>query len=571
MFRVARTLFTSLSLLTLALPVLPAQQEQPAPQQQDPTAHQNLDKAQKKKIRKTLKELDTPYKQWLNEDVVYIISPEERNAFGQLATNEEREQFIEQFWLRRSTNPDLPDNEFKEEHYRRIAYANEHYASGIPGWKTDRGHMYIVWGPPDEIDSHPTGGTYDRPQEEGGGSTTTYPWETWRWRYIEGMGENVIMEFVDPTGSGEYHLTMDPSEKDALTHVPGAGLSLMEQMGLASKADRFTRSDGTNLPTTMGGTPASMNEFTRLEAYANAFKPPVVKFKDLEAIVTSRIVRDQVHFNWRTDFLKVTNDTVLVPVTVQIPNTQLSFQSKEGVHSATINIFGRVSTLTGRVVQTFEDSVSRDFPESLFQQSLKLQSIYQKAVPLRPGLYRLDLVIKDVQSGNVGVVNARLQVPRYEDDKLETSSLILADQIEHVPAKQIGNGQFVLGSSKVRPRMEGDFTTADRLGIYMQVYNLKPDEKTHKSNATFEYTVKKGGAQVLQFKETSADMKQTGDQITIERLLPLATLTPGKYTLEISATDTLSNQTISRTADFTVKHPLETKSAANVQPGGTAK
>ena len=571
MVRVARTLFTSLSLLTLAMPVVRAQQEQPAPQQQDPTAHQNLDKAQKKKIRKTLKELDTPYKQWLNEDVVYIISPEERNAFGQLATNEEREQFIEQFWLRRSTNPDLPDNEFKEEHYRRIAYANEHYASGIPGWKTDRGHMYIVWGPPDEIDSHPTGGTYDRPQEEGGGSTTTYPWETWRWRYIEGMGENVIMEFVDPTGSGEYHLTMDPSEKDALTHVPGAGLSQMEQMGLASKADRFTRSDGTNLPTTMGGTPASMNEFTRLEAYANAFKPPVVKFKDLEAIVTSRIVRDQVHFNWRTDFLKVTNDTVLVPVTVQIPNNQLSFQSKEGVHSATINIFGRVSTLTGRVVQTFEDSVSRDFPESLFQQSLKLQSIYQKAVPLRPGLYRLDLVIKDVQSGNVGVVNSRLQVPRYEDDKLETSSLILADQIEHVPAKQIGNGQFVLGSSKVRPKLDGDFTTSDRMGIYMQVYNLKPDEKTHKSNATFEYTVKKGGAQVLQFKETSADMKQTGDQITIERLLPLATLAPGKYTLEISATDTLSNQTILRTADFTVKHPLETKSAANVQPGGTAK
>jgi GWxTD domain-containing protein len=571
MVRVARTLFTSLSLLALAVPVVRAQQEQPAPQQQDPTAHQALDKAQKKKIRKTLKELDTPYKQWLNEDVVYIISPEERNAFGQLATNEEREQFIEQFWLRRSTNPDLPDNEFKEEHYRRIAYANEHYASGIPGWKTDRGHMYIVWGPPDEIESHPTGGTYDRPMEEGGGSTSTYPFETWRWRYIEGMGENVIMEFVDPSGSGEYHLTMDPSEKDALLHVPGAGLSQLEQMGLASKTDRFTRSDGTNLPSTMGGTPASMNEFTRLENYANAFKPPAVKFKDLEAIVTSRIVRDQVHFTWRTDFLKVTNDTVLVPVTVQIPNSQLSFHSKEGVHSASINVFGRVSTLTGRVVQTFEDTVSRDFPESLFQQSVKLQSIYQKAVPLRPGLYRLDLVIKDVQSGNVGVVNSRLQVPRYEDDKLETSSLILADQIEHVPAKQIGNGQFVLGSSKVRPRLEGDFTTADKLGIYMQVYNLKPDDKTHKSNATFQYTVKKGGEQVLQFKETSVDMKQTGDQITIERLLPLSTLAPGKYTLEINATDTLSNQTISRKADFTVKHPLETKSAANVQPGGTAK
>src|SRR6266852_4796099 len=142
---------------------------------------------------------------------------------------------------------------------------------------------------------------------------------------------------------------------------------------------------------------------------------------------------------------------------------------------ATMNIFGRVTTLTGRVVQTFEDAVSKDFPDSLFQQSLKLQSIYQKAVPLRPGLYRLDLVIKDVQSGNIGVVNSRLQVPRYEDDKLDASSLILADQIEHVPAKQIGSGQFVLGSSKVRPRLQGDFTTADKLGIYMQIYNLKPD------------------------------------------------------------------------------------------------
>lgn len=572
--RVAHALLTTVSILAVAVPITRAQQESQGQRQSqptDPTAVQKLDKAQKKKIKKSLKELDTPYKQWLNEDVTYIISPEERNAFGQLATNEEREQFIEQFWLRRSTNPDLPDNEFKEEHYRRIAYANEHYASGIPGWKTDRGRMYIVWGPPDEIESHPTGGTYDRPMQEGGGSTSTYPWETWRWRYIEGMGENVIMEFVDPSGSGEFHLTMDPSEKDALLHVPGAGLSQLESMGLASKTDRFTRSDGTHMPTTMGGQPASMNEFTRLEAYANAFRPPAVKYKDLEALVTSRIVRDQVHFTWRTDFLKVTNDTVLVPVTVQVPNSQLSFQSKEGVHSATLNVFGRVSTLTGRVVQTFEDSVSRDFPDSLFQQSIKLHSIYQKAVPLRPGLYRLDLVIKDVQSGNVGVINSRLQVPRYEDDKLESSSLILADQIEHVPAKQIGAGQFVLGSSKVRPRLEADFTTADKLGIYMQVYNLKPDDKTHKSSATFQYTVKKGAEQVLQFKETSAEMKQTGDQITIERLLPLSTLTPGKYTLEINATDTLSNQSISRTADFTVKTAAQTKSAANVAPGGSTK
>ena len=570
--RVIRTLIATAFSFVILIPGLPAQQ---VPQAQDPanppppqTLTKEQRKVQKDKARKTLKELDSQYKQWLNEDVIYIISPEERNAFLQLDTNEEREQFIEQFWLRRSSNPDLPENDFKEEHYRRIAYANEHYASGIPGWKTDRGRLYIMWGPADEVESHPSGGTYDRPMEEGGGSTTTYPWETWRWRYLEGIGENVIIEFVDPSGSGEYHMTMDPSEKDALLHVPGAGLSLMESMGLASKTDRFTRSDGTNLPTAMGGTPASMDEFSRLDLYAKIQKPPEVKFKDLEAIVTARIVRDQLKFSYRTDFMKVTNDTVLVPVTIQVSNGQLNFQSKDGIHSATMNVFMRVTTLTGRVVQTFEVPVSKDFPDSLFQQSLKLQSIYQQAVPLRPGLYRLDIVIKDVQSGNVGVVNTRLAVPRFADEKLDASTLILADQLEHVPAKQIGTGQFVLGSTKVRPRLDNDFTTADRLGIYLQVYNLKPDDKTHKSSATFQYTVKKGTEQVMQFKETSAEMKQTGDQVTIERWLPLSTLAPGKYSIEINATDSISNQSISKTADFTVRGPQEpTKAAANTVPG----
>jgi GWxTD domain-containing protein len=567
--RVIRTLIATAFSFAILIPDVSAQQAQDSTSPPPPqTLTKEQRKEQKQKARKTLKELDSQYRQWLNEDVIYIISPEERNAFLQLDTNEEREQFIEQFWLRRSSNPDLPDNDFKEEHYRRIAYANEHYASGIPGWKTDRGRMYIMWGPADEVDSHPSGGTYDRPMEEGGGSTTTYPWETWRWRYLEGIGENIILEFVDPSGSGEYHLTMDPSEKDALLHVPGAGLSLLESMGMASKTDRFTRSDGTNLPTAMGGTPASMDEFNRLELYAKVQKPPEVKFKDLEAIVTARIVRDQLKFTWRTDFMKVTNDTVLVPITIQVSNGQLNFQSKDGIHSATMNVFGRVSTLTGRVVQTFEDPVSKDFPDSLFQQSLKLQSIYQKAVPLRPGLYRLDLVIKDVQSGNVGVVNTRLAVPRYADEKLDASTLILADQLEHVPAKQIGTGQFVLGSTKVRPRLNSDFTTSDRMGIYLQVYNLKPDDKTHKSSATFQFTVKKGAEQVLQFKETSEEMKQTGDQVTIERWLPLASLAPGKYTIEINANDGISNQSISKTADFTVRGPLEpTKAAANTVPG----
>src|SRR5438132_3227772 len=269
------------------------------------------DKQKRKREEKLRKELETPWRKWLNEDVTYIITDEERKAFKQLNTDEEREQFVEQFWLRRDPTPDTMENEYKEEHYRRIAYANERYASGIPGWKADRGRIYITFGPPDEIESHPSGGSYERPPEEGGGTTSTYPFEQWRYRWIEGIGTDIIIEFVDPTMTGEYRMTMDPSEKDALLMVPNAGLTLMEQMGMASKTDRFNRTDGTRLGQAFGGTPAKMNQFERLEQFAKLQKPPVIKFKDLEAQVNSVIKFNILPLQVRADFFPLTETSVL--------------------------------------------------------------------------------------------------------------------------------------------------------------------------------------------------------------------------------------------------------------------
>jgi GWxTD domain-containing protein len=527
------------------------------PQNNNNSKDQLSDKNRKKHDKELMKELESPYKKWLNEDVVYIITPEERQAFLRLQTNEEREQFIEQFWLRRDPTPDTPENEFKEEHYRRIAYANEHFASGLPGWKTDRGRIYIAWGPPDEIESHPTGGSYERPFEEGGGTTSTFPFEKWRYRYLEGMGNNVELEFVDPSMSGEYRLTIDPGEKDALLHVAGAGLTELEAMGQASKADRFSSTDGMTLGKSASQRPESMNEFTRLELYSKIFQPPPVKFKDLETLVSSRIVHNQLPFDYRFDFFRITSDTILVPITVQIPNRALSFQEKNGVQSAAMNLFARVTTVGGRIVQTFEDVIARDFPDTLLEQSLKGYSVYQKAVPLRPGLYRLDVVIKDVNSGNVGVINTRLAVPRYEDDKLASSNIVLADDIQRVSSKEIGIVQFVRGDVKVRPKMDRSFTPDEHMGIYMQVYNLKVDEKTHKPDAAIEYRVVKNGekdaAPVFQYGETTDKMGDHGEQITLEKTLTLTGFAPGKYKLEIQITDNLAKQTISPTAEFTVK------------------
>ena len=534
------------------------QKDTPTDKQQDSGKKKGDDTGKNKKnLRKLEKELATPYKKWLEEEVPYIITDDERSAFLQLQTNEEREQFIEAFWQRRDPTPDTVENEFKEEHYRRIAYANERFSSGIPGWRTDRGRIYIMWGKPDEIESHSSGSTYNRPMTEGGGQTTVYGFDDWTYHYMEGIGQNITIEFVDPTGTGEYHITMDPGEKDAMSHVPGGGPSMLESMGMSSQADRFRRSDGSTAPLGPAGSNAmdSQNEFTRLEQFAKVQAPPPVKFKDLEEVVSSRILRNQISFDYRFDFMRITGDTILVPVTVQIQNKQMTFRDHDGVQSASLNLFGRISSMTGRIIQTFEDVIQRDFPDSLLEPSLKGFSVYQKAVPLRPGLYKLDLVIKDVNSGNVGVVNTRLAVSPIPDDKLEASSLILADQMEPVSSKDVGVGQFVLGSTKVRPKLDAEFHADQALDVYMQFYNLKVDDKTHKNNVSLDFKVTQGDQTVAHEVKTGDQLQQNGEQVTFEQVIAPKTLPPGKYKLEIQATDLVTNQKVSRMADFTVTPP----------------
>src|SRR5215469_10061729 len=423
------------------------EQTPPAPAAQRETVAKPLsEKQKKKKDEKLRKELETPYRKWLEEDVAYIITDEERAAWKRLQTDEEREQFIENFWLRRDPTPDTVENEYREEHYRRIAYANEHYASGIPGWKTDRGRIYITFGPPDEIESHPSGGTYERPPEEGGGTTSTFPFEKWRYRYIEDIGNDIEIEFVDTTMSGEYRMTSDPSEKDALLYVPGAGLTLMEQLGLSDKTQRFNRTDGTHLGVPFGGQSESMNEFNRLERFAKLQQAPKVKFTDLEAAVNSRITYNILPVKVRVDFFPVTDASVLTYITVQFDNKDLQFQAKEGVQKAVVNIYGRVTTMTRRMaVNPFEDTVTVDAPTEFLQEYAKNRSIYQKTVPLAPATYRLNIVAKDVIAGTMNNYEMAIQVPRLNEDKASTSTLILADMIENVNTRSIGTGMFVVG------------------------------------------------------------------------------------------------------------------------------
>jgi GWxTD domain-containing protein len=535
----------------------PATAEKP-----DPLKRRLSDREERQRINETRKELKGTYRRWLDEDVRWIITDEEAKAFKNLANDEERDQFIEQFWLRRNPNPDSPDNEFKDEHYARIAYANEHFAAGKPGWMTDRGHIWIAYGKPDSTDSHPSGGSYDRPMEEGGGNTSTFPFETWHYRYLQGIGDNIDIEFVDTCMCGDYHATIDRSEKDALKHVPGAGLTQYEQNGQSDKKDRFS---GGGLEQLGNGPLASMQQskqFDRLDQFAKLFAPPPVKFADLDQfLATEKILTGPPFlFDVRTDYVKLTNDTVMVPITLQLRAGDMTYNTKDGDAKAVVNILGRVSNMTHHIVQTFEDTVTVETPSDLLQQTKNGVRVYWKAVPLPPGRYKIEIAIKDVNNpDHLGVWRRSVDVPKFDDDRLASSSLILADQMERVPSKDVGAGNFVIGNTKIRPRVPPTvsapvtFHRAQNLNFWMQVYNLGIGDNK-KNDATIDYQVidLATNKQVLTTSETAAKMNPNADQVTLEKTMPLASLEPGKYQVVIKVNDGVSKQALSQSAPFIV-------------------
>jgi len=501
------------------------------------------------KVRNIKPELKKAYKDWLDKDVAYLITDEERKAFKKLETDDERERFIEDFWRRRDPDPDTEENEFREEYYERIAYANEHYASGIPGWKTDRGRIYITWGKPDEIETHPSGGSYNRESYEGGGSTSTYPFERWFYRYLPGVGSGVEIEFVDPTGSGEYRIARNPDEKDALLNVPGAGLTLAEEMGLSDKGQRVANSGGIGNPNYER---EQDSPFNRLELLADLSRPPQIKFTELASAVNTPVIEDNpLSFDLRVDFFRQSDERVITAFTIQTDNQNLVFQDSGGLQTAQLNIFGKITHVSGRRAGVFEDPViTRATPQELTE-AKERKSAYQKAVPLPPGRYRVDVIVRDVTSGATGVRHQGFEVPKYDPAKLSTSTLILAVKLEGL-GDQPAVGMFTIGSVKVIPNVSGSYHRGAPIGVYMQIYNAGVDQTTLRPSVDVEYALMKDGKEIGKQVEDWRGNSDSGQRLTIARLLDSRSLAPGDYALEVRVKDRVSGQALVQSAKFTV-------------------
>lgn len=525
-------------------------------------ANQEEAKKKAKKEKKNQESSRSVYKRWLNEDVAWIIMDEERKAFNMLKTDEERENFIEQFWLRRDPDPDTDANEYREEYYQRIAYANEKYTSGIPGWKTDRGRMYIMFGKPDQIESHPSGGTYDRPTWEGGGTTSTYPFETWWYRYIEGVGSDVEIEFVDPSGSGEYRIARSPYEKDALLYTPNAGLTLSEQLGLSSKADRiaygmFGNGQGSNGQ--MFGMRAKDQPFEKLDLLSKIQRAPKVRFNDLAGIANEsempKFSADVLTAFLNINKLRVTDTAILTSITVQLDNSDLVYKEVGGLQQATANIYAKITNVAGRRMGQFEKVVSRSVVPEGLDNERKINSSFQQNIILAPGTYKIDVVVRDVNGGKTGVMRHGFKVPAYNDTDLSSSTMILAAKIEPLNG-MLATGQFVLGSLKVIPNATAVFTQDQVMGVYMQVYNVQTDQATLKPSVDVEYVISQNNKEVARIKEDSKSGYSSinTQQAMLARLIPLKSFKPGFYDIRVEVKDNVANKTlITDTDTFQIK------------------
>ena len=506
---------------------------------------------------------DDYYRQWLETDVLYIISPQEKDIFEKLSTGEEKDHFIEQFWFRRDLDPRTAVNEFKEEHYRRIAYANDKYHSGIEGWRTDRGMIYILFGPPDGLEKHPEGGTYQRKREEGGGRTYTYPFEVWFYRHLEGVGPGIEIGFVDASRTNQYRIAMDPEQKDALFHIPGAGLTLAEKLGTMSRIDRIR--------TRWMGNPEGYRRFDtagctiryrdyplqRLETLYRLQKGPAVKYKDLELMVITRLSYSQLPVRVRVDSMRYSEDHSLVPVTVFLEDKDLHFVSEKKAQDrliARVGIYGQVQTLSGQRIYTFEDDIERQVPVSTVTKGLQTEAVYQKRFPLEPGRYKLSLVIQDQGSGKIATVDELVVVSPPRQDELETSTVVLTPRLGSPGIDESVGDPFVLGRYRVVPASDNRFRPEEQsVEAYFEVYNLALDQTTLEPSSRVEIALLHEGESVFPFTEINRPMDFDGDRLLVYTTIPFQGLKEGTYTLRFNVTDQIRQQSITTDVEFLIE------------------
>ncbi|HSR67719.1 MAG TPA: GWxTD domain-containing protein [Acidobacteriota bacterium] len=503
-------------------------------------------------------EAEDYYKKWIEQDVVYLITEDELEVFESLTTPEEKDAFIEQFWKRRDADLTTEINEYKEEHYRRIAFVNDRYGSGIPGWKTDRGRIYITFGPPDETEYHP-GGNYKRKPWEGGGRTNVFPFEVWTYNYIPGVGQDVEVEFVDRSMTGEFKLALYPWEKDINLHVDGEGLTTAEKLGLASRAQRPGLHPGNlnnmDFMRRMMGVRRKDLPMERALQYFRLQRPPEIKQKELQKIVDARVSYQVLPLNLDASHIWIDESNALMPITMQIANKDLQFEQRDDRYLARVGVYGKVTSMTGEVIAEFEEVLNSQYAEHQLEAGRTQRSVFQKIVAAEAGRYKIELVAKDLNSGNLGTSTRSIFIPAMEADHLVASPVVLAERLDTLEGIPERPETFVIGDVRVIPSVTRKFHPDDDMGVYCQVHNVQIDQSTLSPSVEVEYEIQRNGRLQARFTDRSGSSINYASprRMVLVRSIPLSDLKEGDYELIVRVNDLLSGQKVVTKSRFKIQ------------------
>ena len=474
----------------------------------------HADPASSSQTERKREPLSEASRQWLEEVVPYIVTAKEKEVFLSLPTEADRGRFIETFWKERDPNPQTPENEFKIEYYKRIAAANKLFGTGgIAGWRTDRGKIYILLGPPKEIQRD------SNPQPQGGTLVSVFPGpkETWQYWGLPNPNLPYNMEFVflDKFGTGNY--TLD---------------------------NTFRVDSGRNTPFDSS---ALTYQFDYQELMAEAQKNPFEGFDKLREIITTQVSYTNVPFGSEVFYLKGAGKKTLIPLAIEISTAALASKMIEAREFFSLTLVLEVSdTLGRRVLEKSRDLNFRTAaPESASAPRKPFN--FGTALELDPGRYTLHLLVLDNFSGKVGTSHEQLAVPSFEGQELALSSVLLSSEV----AEDVRSREGQRAPETAAPRAGRAFGRHEELNVYYEVYNLSLDPATGQNKFRAEYSFLQGGAPLVQVPPSA--ITPTADKDCRVRIsFRLQNFKPGEYVFRATVTDELLGKSVVRETSLAI-------------------
>lgn len=453
-------------------------------------------------------------KQWLEEVVLYIITPEEKEVFKNLPNEVERGKFIENFWRIRDPNPATAENEFKAEYYKRIAMANKFLtSSATPGWRTDRGRIYILLGPPNEIhqDFSPSGSF------AASSNVTNTAREVWTYMGLPGkkLPYTLDFTFVDRWGTGDYVL--------------------------------------------MGEVPYDLSsmhfQFDYMENLAEVTKTPYENLKELQGIITTQVTYDLIPLKYSLFYWKGAERETYMPLVIKIPYANLPNKEIEGKHYFSLTLLINISNKLGQIIHQRSKDINFNYTQAELDALSEKDFQIQTFLSLEPESYKIHLLALDNFSGKIGTLHQEISVPEFEENELAMSDIILSHKPYETERKVPTGKRDSL--ERIFSEVNETFSPDQELNICFEVYNLALDPERGRNDFSIEYFFFQNKDLIVHISP-SRSSPTSQNNCRVRNSFQLRNFKPGIYRLQVKVIDRISGKSADRDTGFIIQTSSQT-------------